>query len=130
MGHEIHVDKEAGRLDLRTSGSVSTDEAEQIAAKAERLCREHSLRSALIELEHVDIDVDDLAFYKLARRWAELARGRVRTAFVKGRFPQLEGYVSEVIQQHGVSLALFETRADAVLWLSRKMTPTGPLDGA
>jgi hypothetical protein len=96
----------------------------------ERLCREHSIRSVLVELEHIKADMDDLALYKVARRWAEFARGRVRTAFVKGHFPEMDTFVGEVVREHGVAWSLFETRAEAELWLSRKMTPTGPLDRA
>jgi len=126
VAHEFHVDKESGRLDIRTSGSVSCDESDLIVEKAKPLCREHSLGSVLLDLAHVGTDTDDLALYKIAREWAEFARGRIRTAFVKGHFPELDRYVGDVVREHGVAWALFDTRVEAELWLSRRVTPVGP----
>ena len=128
MAHEFHVDKESGRLDMRTSDSICVDEADLIVEEAKRLCRKHSIRSVLLELGHVHTDTDDLALYKIGRGWAQFARGRVRTAFVKGHFPELDRFVGEVVREHGVAWALFDTRVEAELWLGRKMTPAGPLD--
>jgi hypothetical protein len=109
---------------------VTVEDADAIIEDAKRLCRKHSLREVLLELGHVGTDADDLALYKIARGWAEFARGRVRTAFVKGRFPELDRYFGEIIREHGVAWALFDTRVEAELWLGRKMTPIGPLDHA
>ena len=130
MPYVFTVDRDIGRLDLRTSGSVTVEEADAIVDEAKRLCRKHSIRSVLLELGHVGTATDDLALYKIGRSWAEFARGRVRTAFVKGHFPELDRYIGEIIREHGVAWALFETRAEAELWLGRKMTPIGPVDQA
>ena len=130
MAHEFHVDKESGRLDMQTSGSVLVDEADEIVEEAKRLCHEHSLRDVLLQLGHVRTDTDDLTLYKIGRAWAEFARGRVRTAFVKGHFPELDHFVGEVVREHGVAWAIFDTRAEAEVWLSREKTPADPLDRA
>ena len=74
MPYVFTVDREDGRLDLRTSGSVTVEEADAIVDEAKRLCRKHSIRSVLLELGHVGTETDDLALYKIGRSWAEFAR--------------------------------------------------------
>jgi len=130
VAHEFQVDIESRRLDILTSGTLSLKEAEELIEGAERLCRRHALKSVLVDLHYRIANLDDLALYRIACGWAEAARGRMRTAFVKGNFPELDRYFGEVAREHGVAWGLFETRAEAELWLGRKMTPAGPLDGA
>jgi hypothetical protein len=128
MPCEFDVDKGSSRLYVRTSGSMTGVEAMQMVEEAERLCSEHAVKDLLLELGHVLTETDDLTLYKMTRGWAEFARGRVHTAFVRGPIPDLDKYVGEILREHGVAWKLFDTRAEAELWLSRKMTPAGPLD--
>jgi len=130
VAHEFHVNVESRRLDVLTSGTLTLKEAEEMVEDAGRLCRERALKSMLVELDFRIANVDDLGLYRIARAWAEFARGRIRTAFVKGNFPELDRYFGEIVREHGVAWALFETRVEAELWLGRKLTPAGPIDGA
>ena len=70
--------------------------------------------------------IDDLAFYRVARIWADFARGRVRTAFVKGNHPDLDRYFANAINEQGAASQLFETRAEAELWLAQDAALTDP----
>jgi len=130
VAHEFHVDGEGRWLSLLTSGSLTLEEAEEIAEDAGRLCRKHGLKNVLVELDLSVDGVDDLAFYRVARIWADFARGKVRTAFVKGKHPDLDRYFANAINEQGAASELFETRAEAELWLARDAAPAGPPDGA
>ncbi|MHC5054019.1 MAG: hypothetical protein ACYTKD_04800 [Planctomycetota bacterium] len=130
MPYRLEVDGESGRLLAWTSGTVSEEESDRLVEDAKRLCRKHSLRSVLIELDHTSTGTDDLAVYRLARSWAEFARGRVRTAMVLGHLPEVDRYFGDILREHGVKLGLFDSRVEAEVWLGRKMTPIGPLGHA
>ena len=119
MAHEFHMDDEGRWLNLVTSGTLTLEEAEEIAEDGARLCRKHGLKKVLVDLDMNVDGVDDLAFYRVARIWADFARGRVRTAFVKGNHPDLDRYFANAINDQGAASKLFETRAEAELWLTR-----------
>jgi len=130
VAHEFHVDKAASRLDIKTSGILSPEEADELIEGASRLCRKHALKGVLVDLNYSIANLDDLGLFRIGKAWAGSARGRIRTAFVKGNYPDLDRYFGEIVREHGVAWALFETRDEAELWLDREMTPAGPIDGA
>jgi len=123
VAHEFQVDEERRRLVLLTSGTLTLEEAEEIAEDGARLCRKHGLMGVLVELDMSVEGVDDLAFYRIARIWADSARGRVRTAFIKGNHPDLDRYFANAIDEQGAASKLFETKAEAESWLAQDVKP-------
>jgi len=123
VAHEFHVDGEGRWLTLLTSGTLTLEEAEEIAEDGARLCRRHGLKNVLVVLDLQVDGVDDLAFYRLARIWADSARGGVRTAFVKGNHPDLDRYFADAINEQGAAAKLFETTAEAEDWLAQDVKP-------
>jgi hypothetical protein len=126
MPHEFRVDVGHDRLYVRTSGSVSVAEADEMIEEARRLLRRRPVAGVLLELDHDHTETDDLALYRIARAYSEFASGRLPTAFVGGRFPGLDRYFEDVLRDQGVECALFGTRDEAERWLDRGETPARP----
>jgi hypothetical protein len=127
MPHEFYVDRGASRLDVRTWGTLSADEEKDLVEGVTRQCRAHSLARVLVDLNYVAVEPDDLALYRIGRIWADFARGRVRTAFVMGNFPELDRFVGEVMREKGAAWGLLKTKAEAEAWLEAP-SPTGAAD--
>ena len=130
MPHEFHVDGEASRLDVRTWGTLSTEEVDDLVEESMRQCRAHSLEQVLLDLNYLAVEPDDLLLYRISRTWAEFARGRVRTAFVMGNFTDLDRFVGEIVRDTGATWCLLRTRAEAETWLEAPAVPAAGDDRA